>query len=300
MRWLKRLGVGAAAVVALLLVAIGGIYGYTETRFRKSFSLDGRIALDIPSDSATIAQGRHVVKALAKCGDCHGADLGGGMVVDQPGVGRIPAPNLTKGKGGIGSDASDEDLVKAIRYGIGRDGRGLRVMPSDEYQNLSDADLAAVIAYVRTVPAVDREMPSMRIDLVPRMLMLTGALHASAAEVIPQMPQKRASVAPGPTAEYGKYIVSIGCQGCHGATLSGGRMPGTPPDWAPASNLTPTGLGHYTEADFVKVLREGIKPGGVKVRPPMPISATTEMTDDEIRAVWAYLKTVPPKEYGNR
>lgn len=299
MRWLKRLGIAAGALVALLLLAVGCIYALTETRFRRSYAVSG-ISLDIPTDPASLERGRHVVKALAKCGDCHGQDLGGGMVVDQPGVGRIPAPNLTAGKGGVMSKHSDETLVRAIRYGIGRDGHGLRVMPSEEYRYLSDADLGAVIAYVKSMPAVDREMPAMRVDVIPRMLMTVGAMPAVAAEVIPQVPVKHASVAPGTTADYGRYIVSIGCQGCHGEHLSGGKIPGGPPDWAPASNLTPAGIGHYTEADFMRVLRDGVKPGGARIRPPMPIGATKQMTDEEIRAVYAFLKTVPAREFGGR
>jgi mono/diheme cytochrome c family protein len=299
MRWLKRLGLAAGALVALVLLAVSAIYGLTETRFRRSYAVSD-ISLPIPSDAASHERGRHVVKALAKCGDCHGQDLGGGMVVDQPGVGRIPAPNLTVGKGGVMPKHSDETLVRAIRYGIGRDGHGLRVMPSEEYRYLSDADLAAVIAYVKSVPAVDREMPAMRVDVIPRALMTMGAMPAVAAEVIPQVPVKHASVAPGVTADYGRYIVSIGCQGCHGEHLSGGRIPGGPPDWAPASNLTPAGIGHYTEADFMRVLRDGVKPGGARIRPPMPIGATKQMTDEEIRAVYAFLKTVPAREFGGR
>ncbi|MHB1262834.1 MAG: c-type cytochrome [Gemmatimonadaceae bacterium] len=299
MRWLKRLGMAAGALVGLLLLAVGGIYVLTEIRFRRTYTVRG-ITLDIPTDSASLERGRHVVKALAKCGDCHGQDLSGGMVVDQPAVGRIPAPNLTRGKGGVLPKHSDESLVRAIRYGIGRDGHGMRVMPSEEYRNLSDADLAAVIAYVKSVPAVDREMPVMRVDVIPRVLMTMGAMPAVAAEVIPQVPVKHASVPPGPTVEYGRYLASIGCQGCHGPHFSGGRIPGGPPDWAPASNLTPSGIGHYTEADFMRVLREGVKPGGARVRPPMPIGATKQMTDEEIRAVYAFLKTVPARKFGNR
>ncbi|HEY0995108.1 MAG TPA: c-type cytochrome [Gemmatimonadaceae bacterium] len=299
MRWFKRLGLAAGALVALVLLAVSAIYGLTETRFRKTYAISG-IALQVPTDAASIARGEHVVKALTKCVDCHGADLGGGMVVDQPGVGRIPAPNLTRGKGGVMAQHDDESLVRAIRYGIGRDGHGMRVMPSAEYRYLSDADLGAVIAYVKSVPPVDREMPSMRIDVIPRMLMTAGSLDAIAAEVIPQVPVKHASVPAGPTPEYGRYLASIGCQGCHGEHFSGGPIPGGPPDWAPASNLTPAGIGHYTEADFFRVLRDGVKPGGAKVRPPMPIGGTKQMTDDEIRAVYAYLKTVPAREFGGR
>ena len=92
-----------------------------------------------------------------------------------------------------------------------------------------------------------------------------------------------------------------GCKGCHGPTLSGGPIPGTPPEWKPAANLTPTGIGHYTEKDFFAALREGKRPSGTTIDTTyMPVRWTKLMTDDETRAVFMYLKTVAPKAYGGR
>jgi mono/diheme cytochrome c family protein len=105
----------------------------------------------------------------------------------------------------------------------------------------------------------------------------------------------------GPTVEYGKYLIDVGgCSGCHGPGLSGGKVPGTPPDIKPAANLTPSGIGHYTEADFFRALRDGKRPGGAAIDPFMPVAFTKLMNDDEIRALFGYLKTVPAKAYGGR
>jgi mono/diheme cytochrome c family protein len=91
------------------------------------------------------------------------------------------------------------------------------------------------------------------------------------------------------------------CTGCHGPGLSGGPIAGGPPDWPPAANLTPTGLGHYTEADFIRALREGVRPGGVPIDAAMPVARITRhMTDVELRALYAYLRSVPPRPYGSR
>jgi cytochrome c553 len=91
------------------------------------------------------------------------------------------------------------------------------------------------------------------------------------------------------------------CTGCHGERFSGGPIPGAPPDWKPAANLTPTGLGHYTEADFVRALRDGVRPGGARIDPSMPVERVTRhMNDVELAALWAYLRTVPPRPYGGR
>ena len=77
-------------------------------------------------------------------------------------------------------------------------------------------------------------------------------------------------------------------------------IPGTPPDWKPAANITPAGVGHYTEADFFRALREGKRPGGAPIDPFMPFEYTRNLTDDEIRALWLYLRTVSPKPFGGR
>ena len=91
-----------------------------------------------------------------------------------------------------------------------------------------------------------------------------------------------------------------GCTGCHGPTLSGGHIPGTPPSWKPASNLTPRGIGSWTEADFTRALREGVRPNGTPIDTLMPWRLTRQMSDDEIRGLYAFLKTVPAKEFGGR
>ena len=99
---------------------------------------------------------------------------------------------------------------------------------------------------------------------------------------------------------YGKYLVEIaGCAGCHGYGLSGGRVAG-PPGTPPAANLTPAGIGSWTEADLRRVLREGRKQNGTPLDPFMPWKTYAGMTDDEITAIWLYLRTVPPKPFGNK
>jgi hypothetical protein len=82
--------------------------------------------------------------------------------------------------------------------------------------------------------------------------------------------------------------------------LSGGKIPGAPPDWKPAANITPAGIGHYSEAGFIGILRAGTRPDGSKIDSLMPWRLTKEMTDVELKAIYAYLKTVPAKEYGHR
>ncbi len=298
MRFVRRV---LLATLALLLVSAGAVYGVSAYRLSRTFEVSDSNPT-IPSDSVTIERGRHLVTAITMCVDCHGDDLGGKLAIDAGPVGKAISANLTRGRGGIGSDRTDSDLVRAIRHGVRPDGTPLRFMPSSDYSALSDDDVAAVVAYVRSVPPVDRVNPPSEVGPLGRLLFVAGKLPLlSEAELVTHDVAARQAPSAGVTVEYGRYLAAIGgCQGCHGTTLSGGQVPGTPPSFKPASNITPTGIGSWSEADFFRALRDGKRPGGTSIDPFMPVKYTKNMTDDEIRAVYLFLKTVPPEEYGNR
>jgi mono/diheme cytochrome c family protein len=224
------------------------------------------------------------------------------VLVENGAMGRWVPLNLTRGKGGVGAQLTDADFVRAIRHAVAPDGRKLMMMPSIEYVHLSAEDLGAIIAYVKSVPPVDKELPPTKLGPVARALLAANALPLYDADVLDHSIAPSVAMTPAPTVEYGRYLAVVGgCVGCHGPGLSGGKIATGPPDWPPSANLTPTGIGtRYTEASFFKALREGVRPEGAPINPAMPIGSTREMTDDEIRAVWAYLKTVPPKAFGGR
>ena len=287
------------ACVLLLTIAGGALYVMTQRRIDSTFQVAGH-PLNIPTDSLAIARGQHIATAISKCTDCHKSDLAGGIFIDALPMARLFAVNLTRGKGGVGGQLSDLDWERAIRHGVKPNGSPLLFMPAQEFQNLSDEDAAALIAYLKSIPAVDRETGKNSVGPLGRALFAKGDVVLLPAEVITHDAAHPAPVPVGATVEYGHYIVSTGCKGCHGATLSGGHIPGTPPDWKPAANLTPAGIGHYKEEDFFRALREGMRPNGIRIDSLMPFRATKLMTDDEIRAVYLYLKTVPAKAFGGR
>jgi mono/diheme cytochrome c family protein len=172
-------------------------------------------------------------------------------------------------------------------------------MPSEVFTHLSDTDLGAIIGYLKQLPPVDREVPETRFGPLGRALLAAGKLNILVA---PKTSQEvaRAAVAPEPTVEYGRYLADIsGCHGCHGYGLSGGRVAG-PSTLPPASNLTVTGLGSWTEADFVRALREGRRPGGAPLDEFMPWKIYRHLRDDELHALWLYLRSVPAREFGNK
>jgi cytochrome c553 len=287
-------------LVALVLVAAGGLYAYTQSHFDRKWTVAGH-ALTIPTDSIALARGHHIATTISKCSGCHETDFGGGLFIDAPPVARLYTANLTGGKGGIGRQLSDLDWERAIRHGVKPDGSALMFMPAEEFQRLSDQDAAALIAYLKSLPPVDREQGKNSIGPIGRALYAKGDLALIPAEMIDHSAAHPQPVPMAVSVEYGRYMADIGgCKGCHGPGLSGGRIPGTPPDWKPAANLTPTGIGHYKEEDFFRALREGKRPGGLPIDTLMPFRFTKDMTDDEIRALYMYLKTVPPKAYGGR
>jgi len=300
MRTLWRvLGLVAATIIGAVLIGALVVYLRSEGQLRKRYEYPS-VSLVIPADSAALARGEHLVKAVGTCATCHGTDLGGRVYADMGPVGTVAGPNLTRGEGGIGGLFTDADWIRAIRFGIRKDGTSLIMMPSEVFMNMSDQDLAAVVAYLKQAPSVNREMPRSLFGPVGRALLAAGKLKILTA---PKTPAK-ATVAAVPiarTREYGRYLAEIsGCAGCHGYGMSGGQVAG-PPGLPPASNLTPTGIGHWTEADLARALREGRRPDGTTIDPFMPWQdAYLHMSDLEIGALWAFVTSLPPTPFGNK
>jgi mono/diheme cytochrome c family protein len=299
---LKWLGIVATALVCILLLGAAIVYAVSNRKLAQRYAV-GAEWVAPATDSAAVARGRHLAEAVTKCVDCHGADLGGTMFLDITPFARLAAPNITRGRGGRGNAYSDAAFARLLLHGVKSDGRGAVIMPSEAYRYLGSADLAAVIAWVRSMPNVDREWPAPRFGPVFRMLLAFGA-----APVIPAayIDHDRAMTEPPPadtTPAYGRYLTQIGgCSSCHNASYSGGKNAGGPPDSPPAWNLTPTGLAGWTEADFIGVLRQGKRVGGgAPINEHfMPWRSSGRMSDAEIHAVWLFLKTLPPKELGTR
>jgi mono/diheme cytochrome c family protein len=299
---MKTLGKILGGIVLICLMILATIFVFSTQTLNKHIEYSDA-SPPIPKDSASIERGRHLSRAISKCVDCHGDDFGGQVVFDALPMARVVAPNLTTGRGGIAESRTDDDFLRAIRHGIGVGGRPLVLMPAGNYWHMGDADVGSLIAYLRTLPAVDRELPATSFGLVGRVLLLKGDLDGMfEAREIDHVARRSAPPAADTTADYGRYLAEIGgCTGCHGPTLSGGPVPGMPPEAKPAANLTPEGIGSWTEQDFFKAVREGMRPNGIAIdSTQMPIRLTREMTDLETKAIYLYLRTVPPKAAGGR
>lgn len=296
-RVLKWLGIALGSVLILIVICLGVVYAISSRAISKAYAITPA-PLTISADSTSIARGRHLATAVNQCLNCHGDNLAGKVFVDNPVMGKIYSANLTRGKGGIGGDYSDLDYVRAIRHGVGRDGKLLLAMPVDAFFHMSEADLASVIAYLKTIPAVDAVVPPKKVGPLARALYLGTDFPLIPGENLPHDQPRPAEVPRGVTSEYGNYLATIGgCKSCHLADLNGG----VPMEGAVLSaNLTPTGIGKWTEADFMKVMRSGIRPDGRVLSAVMPWPYMRHMTDDELRALWTYLRSLPPKDARGR
>jgi mono/diheme cytochrome c family protein len=301
-RWLKRAAFALLALVVLLIVAVAGIYGVSSRAMAKDWNAVPLDSISVPRDSASVARGYHIAIAITKCVGCHSPGLVGQAMIEDPAFGRLVASNLTTGRGGALSSYSDAQLARALRHGVAWNGRPLLFMPAQEFRLLSDDDLQALLAYIRSIPPADNEMAPTRIGPLARILYVFGQLpDLIPAAMIDHDAPRPATVPAGETAAYGAYLMGVGgCTGCHGAGLSGGRIPGTPPDIPPATNITPTGIGAWAEADFFRAMREGKRPDGTDINAFMPWQLAGQMTDAELRALWLHLKTVPARETGTR
>ena len=292
-RWVKRLMYVVGGIVGVALITAAGVYGYSESRFRKHYDVPAT-PLRITSDSVMIARGEQIATTFGGCTECHGDNLGGKVVIDNPPIGTVYAANITKGKGGRGALMTDADFARSIRHGVASDGRPLKVMPSIDFIHFSAEDLAAVIAYVKSRPPVDNEVPPIRIGPVGRALFAAGKLPFLSAELIDHSSPMPAAVAVGGTLEYGAYIASVGCKGCHGPALAGGPIAGGDPNWPPAANLTPAGATKdWSEPDFVRLWRSGKRPNGIPVNDVMPWKVTNKMSDTDLHALYLYIKSIP-------
>jgi len=254
------------------------------------------------ADSAALARslerGRHLVESRYACVECHGQDFGGGVMVDNPMLGRILGPNLTVGAGGRTAAYTSADWDRIVRHGVRPDGRPA-MMPSQDFARMSDQELSDIVAYIRALPPVDDAVEPVSLGPVGAILVATGKFALS-ADLLPDHASLHDAAPPAAEVgvEFGRHLAGV-CMGCHGLDLKGGPVVGGDPAWGPAADLTTAGpLGAWTWEQFVAVMREGRRPDGTPVRAPMDGVAgfTGKMSDTELEALWTYLRSLPASD----
>jgi mono/diheme cytochrome c family protein len=294
---LKWILIVIGSLVGLLAVVVAGVVIYANMKFKPTYA--NRPLYEITADTSPegIARGKYLMEDAMGCDEaCHSFESPFAGAVENINEGPISAvfavPNLTSDQEtGIGS-WSDAQIARAIREGVDKDGVGLVIMPSYNYKALSDADVAAVIGYLRNLEPVKNEIPPLSINLFGKVMMAIGAFGpGSVGEPITAPVQ----TPPVGTTEYGKYMMAVGaCSDCHQANLAGGPIPFAEPGTPMAANLTPAGeLAGWNEAQFIAAVKEGNHPGGGNLSDSMP---RYNMADEDLKAIFMYLKTIPPAE----
>ena len=312
---MPRRSVGKILLIALLvLVAVGA--GITFTiGWRPIIGAKKRGLTDrkFESTQTRLMRGKYLVDGVTGCFGCH-SDLdwskpGAPPIAGREGAGHIwsdqdmpwlVAPNITPdNETGIGN-WSDDTLARAIREGIGHDGRALFPrMPYPHYREMSDEDLASIIVYLRTVPPVRNQLPTTRMPFPLNFL-------------IQNVPQPVTTV-PAPDQSTpvarGAYLVKMAaCGDCHTPQEKGQPMPGMdfaggfllhePKGDLVSANITPaaSGIGYYNDLTFIQALRLG-KVGARPLRPSMPWYFYGKISDDDLKYMFAYLKTLKPVKH---
>ena len=262
----------------LVLLLLAAAWIWIASSRAVSGTVEGTPERLVTPTVAQLADAPRQLKLLG-CVACHGEGLRGNLMFDQPEVARVWAPNLTL----AAARATDQQLARAIRQGIGVDGRPLVVMPSAQYSRLTDGEVAAVIAELRRQPRDGEEVPRVSLGPLGRIGIATGKLKAQPAKVAEYRNNLPASF--GPKFAGGRHQAMIHCSECHGPTFGGGEPePGT---MAPDLQI----VGAYDLADFKKLLRTGLPPGGRKLKLMTDVSRVelSHLNDDEIAALHAYL-----------
>jgi mono/diheme cytochrome c family protein len=298
-KWAKRTGIALAAL-ALLGVAtavVGNVLG--KRKMVRTVAVTVR-PLDVTADAIHIEQGRYLYNTRG-CAECHGADGAGRTVIKQGGM-FVVAPNITAGTNSVTRTYGVADWVRTIRHGVKPNGQPVMIMPSEDYSRLTDEDTASLVAWLQQMPPVDGQKAVIEVPVPVKVLYAFGAIQDAPEKIDHALPPARA-VAAGVTPEHGAYVANA-CIGCHGAHLSGGRIPGGPPAWPAAANLTPakgSAMTRYPTAEaFMAMLHSGQRPDGSAISPVMPFGSLRQLNETDMRALYAYLRTVPARETGLR
>ena len=308
--WKKILGITLIVIVAIVLLGITFTIGWRPFIGAKKRALTDRKFEATPQ---RLARGKYLVEGVTGCFGCHTeADWskpGAPPIAGREGSGRawadqnlpwLIAPNITPDKEtGIGN-WSDDALARAIREGIGNDGRALfPMMPYPNYREMSDEDLASIITYLRTIPAVRNQMPKTKMPFPLNFFIQNVPAPVTAVG----LPDQSTPVARG------SYLARMAsCRDCHtpqergqplpGMEFAGGFILREPKGEVASANITPapSGIGYYSEPTFLLAMRLG-KVGARPLRASMPWVIYGKMNDEDLKSVYAYLQTLKPVKH---
>jgi mono/diheme cytochrome c family protein len=304
----KKLALVTLIIITIVVVGITFTVGWRPIIGARKRALTDR---KFEATQTRLIRGKYLVDGVAGCFNCHSdpdwSKPGAPPIAGREGAGHIwadqdlpwlVAPNITPDKETGAGNWSDDTLARAIREGIGHDGRALfPTMPYPHYREMSDEDLASIIVYLRTVPAIRNQLPTTKMPF-PLNFSTQNVPQPVTAPVPPPDQSKQV--------DYGNYLVNMAaCADCHTPQEKGQPMPGMafaggfllhePKGDVVSANITPaaSGIVYYNDATFIQALRVG-KVGARPLRASMPWYFYGRMSDDDLKSMFAYLKTVKP------
>lgn len=276
LRWLRY---AAISVGVIAIVAVAALWILSERLIHRKWDVAVE-PITVPSDSAALARGRHMISILG-CSGCHGKNLEGQVFFDEPNVARLVAPSLSEAAKRYSADS----LALVIRDGVNSEGRGVLAMPSSAFYNLSATDIGAIIAALRATPLVasDTTLPRNAYRVLGRFGLVAGQFSSEPARIDRGKPRVGDA---GDTTRLGRgrYLAMTSCIECHGAELQGDV--GTP---------SLAGAYGYSLDEFVRLARTSTprEPRTLSLMASVAIGRLSHMTDDELSDLHAYLRSVP-------
>jgi len=273
---LKWIGFSLAGLASLAALSALYIYAVSEHELNKRYYIP-LVAYTAPTDAESIQRGERLASLVGCANSCHNTHMEGRVLLDEPGIARIVAPNLTK----VLREYSDPELLRLLRHGMKVDGTTAWAMPSPMFSHISEEDLGDIIAYVRSAP--EREGPMRETTMRP-----LGRLGIVLGQFVPVVQKVNHEQRAAPVTDksdplrYGEYLVTTTCTECHGEDLSGD-------DFLKAPNLLVAQA--YSEEAFFHLMRTGVGIGNRKLGLMTEVGETRfpRFTDDEVRAIRMYL-----------
>lgn len=286
-KWVQHSLVG---VVTLFGVACAAVLAAVEVADRK---LDRQVNVAVATvplrdDAISVERGAYLFRSRS-CAECHGRDGAGKVVIDDGQGMLVRAPDITPA--GVVHGYAPVDWVRTIRHGVKPDGRPAMIMPSEDYNRLTDDDLAALVASMRRLAPAQGRPAVVQLPVPVKVLYALGLVRDAAEKIDHRLPPSE-PVDATVSAAHGAYVANS-CIGCHGATLEGGRIPGAPPSWPAAARLAAgagSAMQRYADVDsFAAMLRSGKRPDGTAVSPVMPFESLREMSELDVRSIHRFL-----------
>ena len=275
-KWAARI---AAALVGLVVLAVAVVLIVSSSIIGRKHEAKAEPLPAVPA--ALLADAPRQARILG-CISCHGEGLRGKTMVDVPNVVRVHAPNIPA----IAARASDQQLAAAIRQGIGHDGRGLFVMPSPMYSRMSEAEVAALIAWIRTLPVHNGGTGTVTARPLGRLGVAIGRFRPAPAKM--EEFQTQVPLPTGDALAAGRRLAANACSECHGPALFGMSMEGSDvvtPDLRIAAG--------YDYEQFRTLMRTGETPSGKKLGLMATVAKQdfSHFTDAEIASLHGYLRS---------